>query len=133
MVRTCAGSYVDGGHLWGENELFKNFNSCLAATSSKTARPAMAGRVQDRAYRPTAPPKRIHTIHVWNLFGAALAAGRCCLQTSDTDTAAGCCCWGQGAGARGGHGDIQLTEWMNFGADGFRSSKCESDDWLITA
>jgi len=25
------------------------------------------------------------------------------------DTAAGCCCWGQGAGARGGHGDIQLT------------------------
>jgi len=26
MVRTCAGSYVDGGHRWGENEIFKTLH-----------------------------------------------------------------------------------------------------------
>jgi len=81
MVRTCAGSYVDRSHRWEENELFKNFNLCRAATGSKKTRP-------------------------WS--PAALAEGRwplLCTSDTDTDTAAGCCCcWGQGAGALGGQG-----------------------------
>ena len=72
MVRT----YVDRGHRWEENELFKNFNLCCAATGSKTARQWLVGTGRRR--RPSCGPLlwSLQTvIQILLLAAAAAAAG----------------------------------------------------------